>query len=788
MKIIDLQYYYIMNAEAEGEPVKGHQRVICFGNRYCSIGDQLYDSYKKIVNSDESFDQIMILNNNYQKYKSVIDYLLAKNDENELFYDIKDIHLEYYSCEQCGEASQRSGAGEAKAEEHQYTEVNITAKHEDVVIVGNSIIKKQETKKLSELLPLEGEVSFLKEIMAFIILAKYTQNSKNIGQLAIMNLEDITEKLLENIDLRNLINQDIVDMIINNWRKRSYDNQNEGKYNHSNKFMIIRDDYMISDAEGDANNNKQEVKTSVQYSWLKNNAFVSFLNEDDIDMLIEQSRELQCDWINYLNIIDKLTTKQKEDIINIFISKKLRLQLIDMNTMSWHISFTNMVKKHEYEFIKKIIRSVPISEINQFIEKVLCYIRDVVNNMILLTESQNDKETRSKYFAMLLTILPIPEYLNNDKIDFICEQIIDEKLLFIGHLFEENIKFIHNKRLLEKYLPKIFEQVCHNLEKNGSIGILSTENFVEKLSLEQINQIYEKVIPYQPYKITKTIFYKLDKPKQDEVLKSFSQLPCQPFNTHHMFIHDLPEIKIRQIIQWHISHINKKEYEYSALLDHIAWETSYSGANVNANDNRVNSNIINLLFELGYLDLDYLLNINLENYYNQNGNLSKGVRYQITLDNVAKLYSQNLEILVKQIINKYEEWMHNSHPNNHLDINTLLWLMFFLYHPNIVIKYNDKTIKNTMILMIIAYKAGATPAFQTISGESEDLLGQGIQNMELLYELSYYEKHPDLLVKKVKEVLNKPENQNDKKYILRELATHQAEKLQDFLLKIVDKH
>ena len=509
-------------------------------------------------------------------------------------------------------------------------------------------------------------------------------------------------------------------------------------------------------------------------------------------MIIKQSWELQPNWIDYQNIIDKLTTKQKEDIINIFISKKLRLQLLDINTMRWHISFTNMVKEDEYEFIKKIIRSVPISEINQFIEKVLCHIRDVVNNMILLTESQNDEETRSKYFAMLLTILPIPEYLNNEQIDFICDKIIDEKLLFIGHLFEENIKFIHNKRLSEKYIPKIFEQVCHNLEKNGSISILSTANFVEKLSLEQINKIYEKTIPHHPYKITKTIFYKLDKPKQDEVLKSFSKLSCQPFNTHHMFIHDLPEEKIRQIIQWHISHINKNEYEYSALLDHIAWENSYSGANANGNGNAnltnnniANSNIINLLFEIGYLDLDYLLNINLENYYNHNGNLSKGVRYQITLDNVAKLSSQSLEILIKQIINKYEEWMHNSHPNNHLDINTVLWLMLFLYHPNIVIKYNDKTIKNIMILMIIAYKAGAT--LQT-GGEAEDLLDHGIQNMELLYELSYYEKHPDLLVKKVKEVLNKPENQNDKNRILRELATHPITKLQDFLLMLIDKH
>ena len=129
--------------------------------------------------------------------------------------------------------------------------------------------------------------------------------------------------------------------------------------------------------------------------------------------------------------------------------------------------------------------------------------------------------------------------------------------------------------------------------------------------------------------------------------------------------------------------------------------------------------------------------------------------------------------------------MHKSHPNNHLDINTVLWLMLFLYHPNIVIKYNDKTIKNIMILMIIAYKAGAT--LQT-GGEAEDLLDHGIQNMELLYELSYYEKHPDLLVKKVKEVLNKPENQNDKNRILRELATHPITKLQDFLLMLIDKH
>lgn len=788
MKIIDLPYDYIINGEAE--PVQGHKRVICFGNGYCSIGDKIYDGYKTVVKSNESFDQIMMLNNDYQKYESVIDYLLAENDGNELFYDIKDIHIEYYSYERCG-------VGVAKAKANQHTEVDITAKHDDVCIIGESIIKKQETKKLSELLTLEGGVSFLKEIMAFMILAKYTQNSENIGQLAIMNLEDITEKLLENIDLKNLINQDVVDMIINNWRKRSHDNQNEGIYNHSNKFLIIRDDYMISDTDGHADTNiKKETKTSSQYNWLKNNTFVSFLNEEYIDMIIKQSWELQPNWIDYPNIIDKLTTKQKEDIINIFISKKLRLQLLDMNTMRWHISFTNMVKEHEYEFINKVIRSVPISEINQFIEKVLYHIRDVVNNMILLTESQNDEETRSKYFAMLLTILPIPEYLNNEKIDFICEQIIDEKLLFIGHLFEENIKFIHNKRLSEKYIPKIFEQVCHNLERNDSIDILSTENFVEKLSLKQINQIYEKVIPHQPYKITKTIFYKLDKQKQDEVLKSLSKLSCQTFNTHYMFIHDLPETKIRQIIQWHISHINKNEYEYSALLDHIAWETSHSEAsyaaaqhaNGNANlTNKANSNIINLLFEIGYLDWDYLLSINLGNYYNHNGNLSKGVHYQITLDNVSKLSSQNLETLIKQIINKYEEWLHNSHPNNHLDINTLLWLMFFLYHPNIVKKYNDKTIKNTMILMIIAYKAGAM--LQT-GGEAEALLGQGqsIQNTDLLHELSYYEKHPDLLVKKVKEVLNKPENQNDKKYIIRELATHQAEKLQDFLLKIVDKH
>ena len=79
-----------------------------------------------------------------------------------------------------------------------------------------------------------------------------------------MNLEDITEKLLENIDLKNLINQDVVDMIINNWRKRSHDNQNKGIYNHINKSLIIRDDYMISDAKI----KKQEVTTSVQYSWL----------------------------------------------------------------------------------------------------------------------------------------------------------------------------------------------------------------------------------------------------------------------------------------------------------------------------------------------------------------------------------------------------------------------------------------------------------------------------------------------------------------------------------------
>ena len=226
---------------------------MCFGNRYCAIGSKIYDGHKTIVNSDESFDQIMILNNDYQKYKEIINYLLAENDGSELFYDIKDIHLEYYSY-----------CGEAKAKANQHTKVNITPKHDDVCIIGNSIIKKQETKKLSELFSLEGEEAFIKEIMTFMMLAKYTQNSKNIGQLAIMNLEDITEKLLENIDLKNLINQDVVDMIINNWRKRSHDNQNKGIYNHINKSLIIRDDYMISDAKI----KKQEVTTSVQYSWL----------------------------------------------------------------------------------------------------------------------------------------------------------------------------------------------------------------------------------------------------------------------------------------------------------------------------------------------------------------------------------------------------------------------------------------------------------------------------------------------------------------------------------------
>lgn len=344
-------------------------------------------------------------------------------------------------------------------------------------------------------------------------------------------------------------------------------------------------------------------------------------------------------------------------------------------------------------------------------------------------------------------------------------------LCFLDELFDNNELIASRTRLSDKCFQQILEYV-HCYLDYISDDIINRNEFINRLNQEQVESLYKMAINTNRLgkiscRISKILLNKLNTQQQQSIIELIANIQVESVSNQQFFsrISDDAKMKLVKIyIQKNHQNDNLNNITENQLIQDVMLCED------------IDYKMMNLLFEEGHINIKSMIDIN--NQLEQKmGNYYQAQRYEITriLDifrsNLYKLSTDNLEKLIRSILAKYID-------QDYVDINQTEsnWLLFFMYDKKMISKYNQNTIKMILELMVFYYNIiySTTMIVETSYNKKE--------------EENYDIKYPYLLVKKAKEILDEPENQNDKNRILRELATHPITKLQDFLLMLIDKH
>lgn len=770
----------------------------------------------------------------------------------ELFSDMNDINIdvEYYLDE----------------------ETELDTKHDKQIFTNQAIkihTKKQETINAYQLYQ-SDHTEMMEHHDVFMLIARYTQSDKNIDILSTSHSKRITESITENGNLDYLLQHNTINKILEHLKT---------------------------------------AKSDIQYSWLKNDAFVNLLSKEHIDTLINQMNtlykfDLEEMIKNSIGILNKTDKKQKSDIINIVIKKQLEEILINSRHQPLAYSELRTILEEEklkYDdmpsmrtILRNLMMEFDVQEIKLLNERIKNTIYQTINDNKEIKIEQDKKsssieQTIMNYVYEIMAYVPIIHYLDDVEIDNIFNHINENHFFFLEDIFDNNNHFIN--RLSDKHIDKIIDQIEAHWKVNNTKSIIDRGNFVIKLNQKQIEFLYSKIIKTKRInKLSKELFFKLNNKQQVNILDIIHKITNEEISTNGIisngilcFLDELFDNKelmasrtrlsdkcFQQILEYvhcyldyigddiitrdeFINRLNQEQIEsiykmaintnrvgkiscriskilfnklntqqQQSIIELIANVPVESISNTNQqfmsrisddakmklvkiyiqknhqNDNLnnitenqliqdvmlcedIDCKIINILFEEGYINIKSMIDIN--NQLEQKmGNYYQAPRYQITriLDifhsNLYKLSTDNLEKLIRSILAKYID-------QDYVDINQneSNWLLFFIYDKKMISRYNQNTIKMILELMVIYYNIiYATTMIDESAAERTPYNKKE--------ESDYDIKHPYLLVKKAKEVLDKPENKNDKNRILRELATHPITKLQDFLLMLIDKH
>ena len=233
-------------------------------------------------------------------------------------------------------------------------------------------------------------------------------------------------------------------------------------------------------------------------------------------------------------------------------------------------------------------------------------------------------------------------------------------------------------------------------------------------------------------RISKILFEKLNDRQQQNIIEFIANTPVENVSKQ-LFISRISDDAKMKLMKIYIQKVNQNDNLNNIIRNQLIQAIMLC--------EDIDHNMMNLLFEEGHININYMLDISNPLDPKIRNNPTKW--YEITRtagifrSNLYKLSTDNLEKLIRSILVKYIDQEYS-----YINQDESNWLLFFMYDKKMISKYNQNTIKIILELMLVYYHIiySSTMIVEVERTPYYDKRG------DLNYDITY----PYLLVKKGK--------------------------------------